>query len=209
MELGPEILNEVGALSYAGVFLLSLLANFVVPIPEEITLLALGYLVGTGIFKGYLIIPIVIAGLLISDIVLFILAKRGSRIVTYFYEKFFAKRIAKRGGARWTNRHIGKIIVISRFLVQFRFLGPFLAGHRKIPIGKFIRYELLALIIYVPLYILLGAFFHNKVRYIITKVDVLRNIILIAIVVIIVIAVFKFIYRFFFKKDVEIDAPTP
>lgn len=205
MELGPEILNEVGALSYAGVFLLSLLANFVIPIPEEITLLALGYLVGTGIFKGYLILPIVIVGLLISDIVLFTLAKRGSRIVTYLYERFFAKRIAKRGGARWTHRHIGKIIVISRFLVQFRFLGPFLAGHRKIPIGKFLQYELLALVIYVPLYILLGAFFHNKVRYIIDKVGVVRNLILIAIVILVLVGVVKFIYRVFFKKDPNAD----
>jgi membrane protein DedA with SNARE-associated domain len=205
MELGPEILNEVGALSYAGVFVLSLLANIIVPIPEELTMLAIGYFVGRGIFDGYLIIPIVIAGLLISDIVLFILAKRGSRVVTLLYEKFFAKRIAKRGGVRWTKRHIGKIIVISRFLIQFRFLGPFLAGHRKISIWKFIRYDLLALVIYVPLYILLGAFFHHKVQYIIDKVGVARNLIFIVIGVLVLIAIVKFMYRFFFKKDLDAE----
>jgi membrane-associated protein len=200
MVIGPDIITDVGALSYAGVFILSLLANIFIPVPEEIILLALGYVVGVGILSGYVVLPIVIVGLLLSDMVLFILSKRGSRIVQWLYHKFFEKRIAKKG-KRWVRTNIGKIIVVSRFLVQFRFLGPFLAGERKIKTKTFVMYDLLGLVLYVPLYVLLGALFHSKVRYIIDKVGVVQNIVFMAVILLILFAMIRFVYKFFFKKD--------
>ncbi len=194
-----EIIGQLSALSYGGIWLVSFFANVVIPIPEEITLLALGYLVGTGHINALIIIPLVISGLLASDIVLYSLSKHGSKFTTLFYERFFAKRLAQKGD-RWLEMHIGKIIFISRFLVQFRFIGPFLAGQRKLPFKQFLVYDLFALVIYVPLFIFLGWYFESKISLIIEDVGKFKNILLILIGVVLTYGLLRLAYKLLFKK---------
>lgn len=194
-----EIILQLGALSYAGIWLTSFIANVIIPIPEEAVLLLLGYIIGTKAINGYIVIPLVISGLLASDLIIYFLSERGSRIVTWFYDKIFSKRIARQGN-NWVNANIGKIIVISRFLIHFRFLGPFIAGQRKIGWKTFVKYDLLALVIYVPVYVLLGIYFQNKIGLIIGKVEVVRNIILLSVVLLLLWGILKISYRWFFKK---------
>lgn len=203
--VSENIITQLGALSYAGIWVTSLLANILIPVPEEIVLLALGYIVGTGALNGFIIMPLVISGLLLSDFILYSLTKRGSRIINWFYQKFFAKRIVKKGD-EWVNQNIEKIIILSRFLIQLRFLGPFIAGQRKISWKKYVVYDLFALVIYVPIYILLGVYFHSKVKFIIDKVGVVRNIVLIVVGLLLLYALVKLGYRFLFKKSSQENA---
>ena len=44
------ITESIGGLTYGGIFILALLPNLFIPVPEEIVLLAMGYLTGIGIF---------------------------------------------------------------------------------------------------------------------------------------------------------------
>lgn len=189
-----DVINQLGALSYGGIWLVSFLSNVVIPIPEEIILLALGYLSGTGAVNGVIVIPLVISALLINDIVIFKLSRRGSKITTYLYTRFFEKRVKKKGEL-WLNMNIKRIIFFSRFLMQLRFIGPFLAGSRKIPQKDFIITDLLALIVYVPLYVGLGWYFHSRVLLIIKDVGIAKNIVLLIVGVIIAIGLVKFMYR--------------
>src|SRR3989344_5837114 len=195
-----ELIYQLGTLSYLGIFGISLLANMVIPVPEEVIILALGYLAGIGKLHGLILIPIIILGLLISDIVIYVLAKKGNRFITLIYRKFFAKRLEKR--QQWIETHIGKVIFFSRFLVQLRFIGPFLAGQKRVPWRKFLVYNTTALVIYVPLYIFLGWYFQSRIRLIVEEIGVVRNIILIVVGALIAFSLFKFVYnKFFFEKD--------
>ena len=133
-----EVIKQLGALSYGGIWVVSFLSNVVIPIPEEIILLALGYLSGTGAVNGIIIIPLVITALLVNDVIIYKLSQRGSRITTFLYNKFFAKRIEKKGEV-WVNTNIKSIIFYSRFLMQLRFLGPFLAGSQKLKQKDFVK----------------------------------------------------------------------
>lgn len=193
-----EIIAQLSALSYAGIWLTSFLANVVIPVPEEIILLVLGYLSATGKVELWILIPLVLSGLLLSDYVLYTLSKKGNKLVTLFYTKFFAKRI-ERKGTDWLESHIGKIIFFSRFMVQLRFIGPFLAGQRQLPARKFLTYDFLALIIYVPLFLFLGSYFHRKIKLIVHDVAIARNIILLVVGVLIIVALAKFAYKLVFK----------
>lgn len=198
-----NIIAELGALSYVGIWFVSLLSNIVIPVPEEIVLLALGYLAGTGHINFFILMPIVMSGLLASDIAMYFLARKGSRLVTWFYEKFFSKRLMQKND-QWFTDHMNKIIFFSRFLVQLRFIGPFLAGQKKIPFKRFVVYDLAAIIIYVPLYTLLGLFFHSRVQAIIDNVGVVRNIILVVVGFFVVFGVSrKYIRTFLFGSDTD------
>lgn len=189
------IINQLGTFSYLGIFGVSFLANVIVPVPEEIVLLALGYLTGTGQASIFYIIPIVICGLLASDIIMYLLARGGNTYVTRFYEKFFARRLKSK--QVWLEQHIEQVIFYSRFMVQLRFIGPFMAGHLKVPFKKFITYELAALVVYVPLFIWAGKYFHSRIVRIIDGVGIVRNVILISLAIVAVITLLRYSYRRF------------
>jgi membrane protein DedA with SNARE-associated domain len=198
-----NLITELGALSYIGIWFTALLSNVVIPVPEEVVLLGFGYLAGTGHINFFILLPIVISGLLVSDIGMYILAKKGSRLVNWFYNKFFSKRLMQKN-EQWFTDHMNKIIFFSRFLIQLRFIGPFLAGQKKIPFRRFVVYDLAAIIIYVPLYTLLGLFFHNRVQAIIENVGVVRNILLVVIGLLIVFGLSrKYIRKFLFEDNLQ------
>jgi membrane-associated protein len=187
------LIAELGSLSYFGIFLISILANVFVPFPEEVVLLGLGYLSGTGNANILILIPIVITGSLISDVGMYYLSRGGNKWVNMFYQKVFANKLGDK--LTWMNANINKVIFFSRFMVQLRFLGPFMAGQIKMPFKKFLAIDLLALLIYVPLFLGLGKYFHRRIESIIDGVNVVRNSILIALGFIIIFAIFKILKR--------------
>ncbi len=201
MSATHEFINQLGTLSYVGIFGVSIIANVVIPVPEEVILLALGYLAGTGRVNGIILLPIVILGLLVSDVTMYWLSKKGNRLITFFYNKFFAKRLDEKRA--WLETHIEKVIFFSRFMVQLRFIGPFLAGQAKVSWRKFLTFELAALVIYVPLYIWAGWYFRERVEFIISGVAEVRNIVLIIAGLVILFSLSKLVYRYAFDRPAK------
>ncbi len=200
-----KILGTISGYSYLGVFGIALVANVLVIIPEEVVLLTLGYAARAGSFNIFIMIPIVILGLLSSDVIIYLLSRRGSRIISSFYENLFARRLrffSKRleGKEEWMATHIEKVIFYSRFLMQLRFLGPFMAGQLNVEKRKFLVYELAALVLYVPLLLWIGWYFHRKVSLIIGKVQVVRNVLLLSIGILLALVAVRMTYQWFMKR---------
>jgi membrane protein DedA with SNARE-associated domain len=193
MENSASLIAHIEALSYTGIFLVSTIANVVVPVPEEIVLVIFGYLSRGEGFNLFIVMPIVISGVLLGDVIMYVLARRSNKLVTKFYDHSFAHIIEARGD-EWIMRHIKKIIFFSRFMIQFRFIGPFLAGYKKIPFKQFFLYDLLAVLVYVPLYVLLGRFFHKKINLIIDNVNSVKNIVILCIFGVIIFSLTKILY---------------
>lgn len=187
------LINQLGTFSYIGIFGVSLLANIIIPVPEEIVLLALGYLAGRGHASIFTIIPIIILGLLVSDIVMYSLSRAGNKIVQGFYQRFFAYRLEKK--QEWIAQNVEKVIFYSRFMVQLRFIGPFIAGQLKVPFRTFITYELAALVLYVPLFVWIGYYFQSRIVRIIDGVDMVHTAVLIGIAIIVMISLLRYWYR--------------
>lgn len=193
-----EIVQQIAAYSYLGAFGLSLIANMFVPVPEEIVVLMIGYATGAGLLLFWPTLAIVFAGLLISDLLLYIFAKRGTKVLLIIYEKYFAKLGIKDNEA-FLKKNINSVIFFSRFIIQFRFLGPFLAGYFQVPLKQFLKYELPALIMYVPLVMWLGYYFQNRIDVIVSGLGSVKNIIVIVIVVIVLFSLAQYIKaRFMF-----------
>jgi len=198
-----DLIKELGTLSYIGVFGVALISNVFIPVPEEIVVLVLGYLSGGPIFSGTLILPVVILGLLTSDIAMYFLSKKGNKLITAFYDKVFAGRLASR--TEWLRKHIFKVIFFSRFLVQLRFLGPFLAGQMGVPFRKFFFLDLAALLIYVPLYLFAGFYFRSRLDYIISGIGTVKNIILSVVVFLVLISISRATYKYLIKENAKFE----
>jgi membrane protein DedA with SNARE-associated domain len=130
---------------------------------------------------------------------MYLLSLHGARPIMWFYKKFFAKHFSH-GQLDWMSTHIGKIVFFSRFLVQLRFIGPFMAGQKKMSFWSFVMYDGLAVLIYAPLYLFLGLFFHSRIQSITHNIGVVQNIILIMVGLAIAFGFFKYMYRKFFEK---------
>ncbi|HTH93075.1 MAG TPA: VTT domain-containing protein [Candidatus Paceibacterota bacterium] len=193
-----ELIQHVVTLSYGGIFLISLLANVVIPVPEEVVLLAIGYAVRAEHRPFLLVVPIIMAGLLISDLVLYYFSSKSNRFVMAFYNRLFKHQVESRRA--WLERHVKKVIFFSRFLVQLRFLGPFFAGQTKVSLKIFVLYEVLAMIIYVPLVVGAGWLFHNSLEHIVSGINVIRNVVLVVAGALIVISLFRSIRKWALQK---------
>ncbi len=198
--IGTEsVIAELSALSYLGIWVVSFLSNIVIPVPEEVVLLAIGYISGTNNLPLWILFPLVSSGLLVNDIIIYKLSYHGSGFVNRIYDRFFKHRVNKRGDS-WMQKNVGAVVFISRFLVQFRFIGPFFAGQRKYPMRQFVLYDALAIGLYVPLYILLGRYFHHRIELILHDISILKNIILTIIGAIVAYGIFRFASKLLFKK---------
>ena len=197
MENADIIVSSLGGLSYGGVFIIALMANLILPVPEELILLAVGYLTGIGIFMYPLAMGIFVLGMIVSDYILYSLSYRGSKFVLKL-----KKKLDKRGyfkNESYIKENINKIIFFSRFLVYLRFIGPVIAGSLKIRRRVFLAYDLLALIIYINIFMLLGNYFHRQIYLIENGIAKFIHYFLTILVIIVVIIALRYIQKNFIK----------
>lgn len=197
MEETDVITKSLGSISYGGMFIVALLSNIVIPVPEEIVLLATGYLTGIGIFIYPIIMAIFILGMLVSDYILYSLSYKGSKLVSKLYKKLETKGLLK--NQAYLKRHIKKIIFFSRFLIYLRFIGPVISGYLKIDRKKFLTYDFLALVLYVNLFMGLGNYFHDQIKFITEGVARFKNYLITAFIILLTIYVLRYIQNNFIK----------
>jgi len=190
--------TTIGGLTYGGMFILALISNMVVPVPEEIVLIIVGYFTAKGHFYFLYSYGIFVTGMFVSDTILYHMARRGARITKRLREKIENNRHLKDEG--FVKKHIKKIIIISRFLMYFRWIGPVISGISRVPYKKFAFYNLIALLIYVPFVLFLGFYFENYIDKIISDVNRIRNIFMMIFSIIILIIIAKNINKKFIKS---------
>lgn len=200
--------TQIASLTYTGMFGLALIANMVVPVPEEVILLIVGYFTAKGHFNFWISYAIFVVGMFISDTLLYYMAHKGARITRHLRRKVENNRHLKDEG--FVHRNIKLIIVASRFLMYLRWIGPVLSGVAKVKYKTFATYNAIALAMYVPFVLWLGHYFENYIDQIISDVNRIRNIFMLILSIIILSLLSKFINRKFIRSITEtIDEYTP
>lgn len=199
MDKFQQIVANLGAVSYLGIVGATFVANLFPGVPEEIFLIALGYLIGKHVFIWWLCLVLVVPALFITDNILYFLAYRGNKAVRVAGNFLMGGTLDKR--LPFIEQHIGHIVFFSRFIFQARFLGPFLAGTVRYPYKKFILREIFALIIYVPLAFWIGMYFENRIADIISGVGIVGNIVLMVFAILIVVFVINLVKKHLFEDD--------
>lgn len=166
----PVLIHQ---LSYAGILLFLAGAGIVVPVPEEVTLLTAGYFSARGFLDPFLAATLATFGILIGDSVLFALAKFGSRYARKVHERFIKMGLER----TWvfSPRHPLRAVFLLRFVTGLRMITPIFAGLNGATWIGFLATDFAALLIFVPLIMGLGFYFHANFLVFLAGFEVLRH----------------------------------
>lgn len=185
-------------ISYFGTFVLMVLSGHLVPVPEEVVLLLVGYASGIGLSNVYLTAVFAMLGVIVGDSLLFYLSRHGNHYVEKLKNRIAPRKLAKY--ERMMSAHAGKTIFASRFIVGMRFFSPILAGMLKIKWRTFLVWNIPAIIIYVSFFIFLGYHFNTDIARMITEVKLARHIIFILLVTVVGLLLSYWIGKKFLRK---------
>jgi membrane protein DedA with SNARE-associated domain len=149
-QLGPHLI-------YPGLYALLLLSAMGMPLPEDLTLAAAGYLVSKDLMSPLPAALVGILGVMTGDQIVYSLGKHfGPKVVAH---RWFSHVLSPRR-YEWIRgrfaRHGTKMVFFARFVSGLR--GPVFiaAGVLQMPRGRFLFYDLAGALFNVPLFILAG-----------------------------------------------------
>ena len=151
--------------SYFGLFLILIAAGLGIPLPEDIPLVAAGWLVYKGSADLWLMIVAGLLGVLVGDSLLFSMGRRyGDHIVEHRWLRRIAKPwLIEKARTLYVN-HGAKIIFAARFMPGIRAVMFLIAGVFRIPYWKFLLIDGSAALISVPLWVWVGARFSKHLE---------------------------------------------
>jgi membrane protein DedA with SNARE-associated domain len=142
---------------YPAFTLLLTATGFGFPVPEDLLLLAGGYLIGGSVFNWPMAAPAAWIGVMGSDSILWWL---GSRMRTHRHlRRWMQPRHGHRPGwiARWVLHYGDASVFVARLIPGTRVIVFVGSGLRGMPLRRFLAYDALAAAVWVPLVLFLGA----------------------------------------------------
>lgn len=162
-------------LPYLGIAASLMAAGSVVPFPEEIILLSLGYGVSTHVLHMLPALLVAAAGILLGDSILFGIAKKGGVFADLMYARLTRSRVGVLVEHR--DRYPGYMVVITRFIIGVRSFGPFIAVTQGMHWWRFFLWDIVAVSIYVPLWFFIGFHFHHSFLRFIHDLHILHGVV--------------------------------
>lgn len=190
--------NLSSNIAYFIIFGLLVACGLGFPLPEDIPLIASGYLCWDGTLEWVPTVVITLAGVLIGDTVLFVFGRKlGLRILEgKRTQTLIAPEKIHRTRA-YFKKYGDKIVFFARFVAGFRAAAFFIAGAMKMEYRRFIFLDAMAALISVPAWIGighgLGHFFGEEISQILKSIKHLKtgfSIFVFAVVAIVVIRAF-------------------
>ncbi len=182
------------------------------PLPEDIPLIAAGYLSWDGTMNLGLAFAVSLVGVAIGDSLLYFFGYRlgGSILENERIQTLFKPKKIRRTKA-YFRKYGDKIVFFARFVAGFRAVAFFTAGAMRMGYWRFLMLDMLAAILSVPIWIgigyALGHYWGTEISQILEQIKHMKKgfqLVVAAIVVIVGLRIY-FKYRSS-KKKVE-DAP--
>jgi membrane protein DedA with SNARE-associated domain len=154
--------------TYLGLFVVLLLCGMGLPMPEDIALLAGGFLVHRGVTRYTITLAVALLGVVAGDNSLFFLGRRfGTGLVSYFGLNRPGSKAQIDRIRAFMHRHGHRAIFYARFLAGLRALIYLTAGSFGVTPLRFLVYDLLGAIISVPIVVSLGYLFGAQLEVVI------------------------------------------
>lgn len=168
-----DIAYYISHYSYVGIFLWFFLIDQLTPIPEELVLVTVGYIVHTGLINPFFAGIAALLGLMLVDNIYFLLAYKSNKWTQKLKKKQRGK-VMNKFQEKLRKNQISTLFLIA-FIPKVRFFGPIIAGLSKISHKRFFIVNMCASSIYVALYLTLGIFFHNTIEHVIHKLELQQH----------------------------------
>lgn len=151
--------------TYAGLFCVLLLCGLGLPLPEDMALLAGGFLAHRGLTQLPTTLAVSLLGVVAGDNCLFFMGRRfGTGLVSYLQIGRPSSQAQVDRLREFMHRHGNRAIFYARFLVGLRALIYLTAGSLGFGPGKFVFYDLLGAAISVPIVVSLGYLFGGQIE---------------------------------------------
>ena len=157
--------------SYLGIFVAAIFSGYIIPVPEEVLLLTVGYTASTNYIQLVPVIILVIIAFIVSDYIVFKLTVKSNKYVEVFIQEVLDIKFIQKY-RDWFERNIGFAIFLFRCIPLMRFVGPVFSGYLKVKDSTFLFFNSLSNIICAPVIILIGFYSH---RYTVKVLENLRN----------------------------------
>lgn len=177
------VLDIIRNNSYIGILLLSMFVSYIIPIPEAVLLILIGFLAKKAGFDLELAVVVSIVGAIIGDNILYRLSFFGNKYVERFNRKLRENKLIQYENLVLGN--IGKTIFFLRFITGVRFFGPVISGTLGAKWKNFFFYNGIATALHCAFFILLGFYSHRRIVLLIAEVEIVRNILLFSSVLIV------------------------
>lgn len=197
-----DIINSIQQFTYVGIFIFTLLAGYIIPVPEEIILLIAGYMASERFIHLTPAIFIVIIALIIGDNILYRLTLKNNKHVKNFINEVLSLKLISKH-RNFFEKHVDWAIFFTRFVPFLRFVGPVFAGYTKTKERTFMLFNTFAIAIYAPLVMFLGYYFHNYFLQIINQIGRFRHLTVIFAWIIIGLVITRIIDYVFRKREEE------
>jgi len=170
-----DLTHYIEQLAYAGILLWFMVMEQFTPIPEEVSLITLGYLCKHTALNPLLAGLTALGGLLAMDNALYYLSKSGNKLVA---------KLLRRTGKRTLHRIQDKLqtkpvvtIFVAALLPKLRFFSPMVAASMKVSWRLFFTVDLVATALYVAVYMLCGILFYGQLASLLQRQQLLQHVI--------------------------------
>jgi len=164
--------------TYFGLFMVLTLCGMGLPVPEDVALLAGGYLAHRGIIQYPTTLVVSLFGVVAGDNSLFLIGRRfGTGFVAYLGvgRPNSQRRIARMKS--FMDRHGHMAIFYARFLAGVRALVYLTAGSFGVSPARFFIYDALGAVISVPIVVSLGYIFGPEIGRIIRYIGGIEHLV--------------------------------
>lgn len=180
-------------LGYIGIFLWYTTIDQLTPIPEEVTLLSIGYMAAHNIFNPFIAGGVALFAFILVDLTYYFLSRSG--------HKFIDRLLRKKSGlinfySKSLRSNMTRSLFYLCFVPRMRMFGPILVGLLNLPFKKFISTDLAALSIFTAVYVSIGITFYKTLYHFFEELVSVRHVIFLTIIISAVI----FFYTSFRKK---------
>jgi membrane protein DedA with SNARE-associated domain len=146
-----------GPMSYLIIFGVLVACGLGFPLPEDLPLIAAGYLVWDGTLEWFWAIVVTMVGVLIGDTIIFSVGKKmGVKVLQSGRVQSLIKPQKIRRVRAYFRKYGDKLVFFARFVAGFRAAAFFMAGAMKMKYQRFIFLDGMAALISVPVWIVLG-----------------------------------------------------
>ena len=197
LNIDPNFTDYAIHLGYLGILIWFVTVDQLTPIPEEVTLLTIGYLSAHHVFNPVLAGMVSLVSFLLVDMAYYFLARSGNKLINKAYQRknhFLQKYTEK------LKTHMTKTLFLLCFIPRMRLFGPILVGSLNLSFKKFLLVDGLALSLFAVIYIALGMFFHNGLHALLEEMESVRHALFATFIIIIA---WLIIHSMHIKKPVE------
>lgn len=196
-----------GGAAYFIIFGILLACGLGFPLPEDIPLVAAGYLVWDGTINWFGAISVTMLGVLIGDTILFFIGYNlGLNVLRQEkYQKIFPPKKVRRTRA-YFRKYGEKLVFFARFVAGFRAIAFFMAGAMHMKYRRFILLDALAALLSVPIWIVigygLGHYFGDEITRLLVSLKQVKNIVTGVVVVAVLVVLTRMFLKFRKSKRV-------